>query len=237
MLRQVSLIIVCVVGLALVGIFGSASSAGTIIKLDLGDDNAADVVFDGTQLSAVDDGNGSTTGNQDTEVEFLDFLSGEADISGPPPASFSLSGLTTAGAANVFANVLVIQNFTGGTFNLYDGSNNLLLSGLLDDSTLTGPIGPPATGALFTTTFASVTGGSLAPQIDSDTITLAMGLSSISSGAGFTVNTGGAAPLLNPFTADATLSIAAEPIPEPVTGLLLIVGSLMLAGKSHRNRR
>ena len=237
MLRSVSVAVLCVIGLTMVGNFGAATYAGTIIKLDLGDDNAADIVFDGNQLSAVDDGNVPTTGNQDTEVEFLDFLSGETDITGPPPASFSMSGLTKVGVANVFANVLVIQNFTGGTFNLFDDANNLLLSGLLDNSTLTGPIGPPATGALFTTTFASVTGGSLAPQIDSDTITLSMSLSSISSGAGFTVNTSGSAPALNPFTADATLSMAAERIPEPVSGLLLIVGSLWLAGKSHRCRR
>jgi hypothetical protein len=203
--------------------------------LDLGDDSAADVVFDGTQLSTVVDANGATSGNQDTEVEYLDFLSGETDITGPPSASFSMSGLATAGPAAVFANVLVIQNFTGGTFNLFDDDGaTLLLSGLLDDSTLTGPIGPPATGALFTSTFASVTGGSLASQIDGDSITLSMSLSSINSGAGFSVDLDGA---LNPFTADTTLAIAAEQVPEPVTGLLLIFGSLMLAGASHRRQR
>jgi hypothetical protein len=236
MLRTMSFAFLSVVGCALVSTIGATANAGTIIKLNLGGDSAADIVFDGTQLSIVDDGNGATTGNQDTNVEFLDFLSGETDIVGAPPASFSMSGLAVDGFANVFNNVLVIQNFTGGTFNLFDDANALLLSGTLDDSTLTGPIGPPATGALFTTTFASVTGGSLASQIDSDTITLSMSLSAISGGTGFSVDMGGAAPALNPFTADATLSIAAEQIPEPTAAVLLIFGSLWLAGQSHRRR-
>jgi hypothetical protein len=236
MLRTVSFAFLCGIGCALVSIVGVTANAGTIIKLNLGGDSAADIVFDGTQLSIVDDGNGATTGNQDTNVEFLDFLSGETDIVGAPPASFSMSGLATDGAANVFNNVLVIQNFTGGTFNLYDDANALLLSGMLDDSTLTGPIGPPATGALFTTTFASVTGGSLASQIDSDTITLSMSLSAISGGTGFGVTMGAGPPVLNSFTADATLSMAAEQIPEPVAATLMIVGALWLAGQTHRRR-
>jgi hypothetical protein len=235
MVRSVSLAFLCVVGVVCLGTFGSGAYAGTIIKLNLGGDKSADIVFDGSQLSAVDDGNNATSGNQDTKVEFLDFLSGETDIVGPPPASFSISGLTVDGAANVFSNVLVIQNFTGGTFSLYDDSDSLLLSGVLDDSTLTGPIGPPATGALFTTTFASVSGGSLASQIAKDSITLSMSLSAINNGAGFSVDDSGADLALNSFTADASLNIAGE-VPEPMSGLLLIVGSLLLAGETHRRR-
>ncbi|MEX2093101.1 MAG: hypothetical protein WD971_10515, partial [Pirellulales bacterium] len=198
MLRVLRIALVGVGMLVFIGMSCNPAHAGTIIKLSLGGDAAPDIIFDGVSMSTVVDANGLTTGHQDTNVEFLDFLSGETDIIAPPPASFSMSGLATAGPATVIAGVLVIQDFTGGTFDLYDDSNGLLLSGLLDDSTLAGPIGPPATGALFTTSFATVTGGSLATKIDKVTLTLSMSFSDINGGAGFSV--GVAAPILNAFT-------------------------------------
>ena len=208
---------------ALLGVLAAPAAAGTIIKLSLGDDaNAPDITFNGAILSTANDG-GPGTGDQQTNVEFLDFLSGETDIT-DGSGSFSLSGLAVNGPAQTFGGFLVIQNFLGGTFNLYNGANTLLLSGALDASTLTGPIGPPATGALFTTTFGSITGGTLAPQIQSDTMTLAITFTSINNGAGFGVS--GVAPnqTLNSFTADASVIIAADPIPEPATMALALLG-------------
>ncbi len=232
MLRTVKFLGVCVATCALVNVFGGTSTAGTIIKLSLGSDTPADIEFDGTTLSTIDDGDVGTTGEQNTNIDFLDFLTSFPNIL-TPTASLELDGLTASGSATVFAGVLVIQNFTGGTLELYDPANTLLLSGTLDDSTLTGPLGPPATGALFTTSFGLVTGGSLAPLIDADTLTLSMSFSDINDGAGFSV--AGIAPLLNPFTADGTLSIAAEPIPEPVAGILLLIGTALL-GAAVRKR-
>jgi hypothetical protein len=208
--------------------------AGTIIKLSLGSDAAADVQFSGGSsgvFGTVDDGNAATTGDQSTAVEFGDFLSGEADI--PASAgSFSLDNLTASGNASTFGP-LVIQNFTGGSMNLYDAANVLLLSGTLANSALTGPIGAPATGALFTTSFANVTGGSLQPEILPGTLTVSMSLSDINSGAGFSVG-GATAPVLNAFTADATLNIAAQPIPEPVAGMLIALASAGLSTLTSR---
>jgi hypothetical protein len=78
-----------------------------------------------------------------------------------------------------------------------------------------------------------VSGGSLAPLIDADTLTLSMNLSSINNGAGLMVTpVGGPAPYtLDEFEADASVNIAAEPVPEPASLGLLVMGTL-LAGVS-----
>jgi hypothetical protein len=208
---------------ALVGMAAVEAHAGTIIKLSLGDDSAdPDIEFDGTTLSTALDSDGGTLGDQNTNAEFLDFLSGEPDITNGL-GSFTLDDLDVDGPATTFGGFLVIQEFLGGTLSLYDTSNNLLLSGTLDASTLTGPLGPPATGALFTTSFGMVTGGSLEPLIDPDTLTLSITFTDINDGVGFTTSGGGT--VLNAFEADASVIIAAEPIPEPVTALLALLAA------------
>src|SRR5262249_13594698 len=124
----------------LVGMAAATAQAGTI-KLSLGSDTAYDIEFDATTLSTVDDGS-SGAGEQATNVEFIDFSSNPPNI-GDLSASFTLDNLVIDGAPTVVANVLVLQNYLGGNFALYDGANTLLLSGTLDKSTLAGPIGPP----------------------------------------------------------------------------------------------
>ena len=224
----------------------TSSLAGTIIKLSLSA-APADIIFNGTVLGTIDDGDGTTSGDQNTSAVFLDLLDSQhADIL-PPDASFSLKNLSANGPVNPFPTispVLVIQDFTGGNFELYDtvaNGDTLLLSGTLNNSTLTGPIGPPATGALFTTSFANVTGGTLMPFIDAGSLTLSMTFTQISNGAGFSIDmTNPAAPKLNTFTADAAVNIAAEPsgpiVPEPVAATLLLIGAA-LAGAAARIRR
>lgn len=214
----------------------SQAQAGTIIKLGLGNDSAPDIMFTGGAggtLSTMNDGNATTTGDQNTGVEFADFLAGVITDIRPSVASFSLANLTAAGPATTFGP-LVIQNFSGGTMNLYDAANSLLLSGTLGNSALTGPIGPPATGGLFTTSFATITGGSLQPRIMPGSLTLSMSLTDINGGAGFSVG-GATAPSLNAFTADVTLNIAGEQIPEPLAASLLLIG-LAVAGLMGRRR-
>jgi len=133
----------------------SVSRAGTIIKLNLGGVGPDVGLNGGGVLSTTDDGVAATTGDQNTAVEFTDFLNPIPDIN-VNAASFSLNNLVAVGPANVFGS-LVIQNFAGGQFSLYDPANVLLLQGPLTNSALTGVIGPPGTGALFTTTLGSVT--------------------------------------------------------------------------------
>jgi hypothetical protein len=221
---------------AVIGLLATTATAGTIVKLDLGSDPAPDIRFDGTTLSTMNDGNAGTTGDQDTDADFQDFLSSFPDFL-TPTASFTISGLLPSGAATVISQPqLVIQHFTGGTLQLYDPANTLLLSGTLTSSALTGPIGPPATGALFTTSISSVTGGQLAPMILPNSLSLSMSFTDINGGAGFTVG-GDAAPVLNPFSADTTLNIAAEPIPEPAMALLATIGGILATLAMRRSRR
>jgi hypothetical protein len=219
--------------IVLVVLFTSTVGAGTIIKLDLGGDTAPDIRFDGTTLSTMNDGNAGTTGAQDTDADFQDFLSGFPDVL-TPTASFTVSGLTPSGAATLLGP-LVVQNFSGGTFQLFDPANTLLLSGSLTTSALTGPVGPPATGALFTTSIASVTGGQLAPLIATNSLSLSMSFTDVNGGAGFSVG-GAAAPVLNPFTSNATLLIAAERIPEPTMAALISIGAILVGLVTPRRR-
>jgi hypothetical protein len=48
---------------------------------------------------------------------------------------------------------------------------------------------------------------------------------------------GTAAPVLNPFSANATLQIAAEPIPEPTIAALLSIGGMLAGAAMPRRRR
>jgi hypothetical protein len=231
--------VVCIAyGVAFV-VLADVARAGTIIKLNLGGDNSTDIGYDGNNLSTLDDG-GANPGNQDTAVDFLDILSPLPDIPSPQ-ASFSLNGLAKSGLASVVNN-LVIQNFSGGTLKLYGPGPafDLLLQGTLGTSALAGPIGAPATGALFTTSFATVTGGTLAPALDANFLTLSMSLGNINNGVGLGV--ADVAPILLPFLADATLNLADSGPgpggngPEPSTIVLAMIGFATL-GAFAKGRR
>ena len=54
---------------------GNTADAGTIIKLSLGN-TGPDIEYSGGVLSTVDDGIVGTPGDQNTSIDFLDFLSG-----------------------------------------------------------------------------------------------------------------------------------------------------------------
>jgi hypothetical protein len=182
-------------------------------------------------LSTVDQtGGASPAGDQLTDIEYTSFLNFIPDIN-TNSASFSLNGLNSVGPANVFGS-LVIQNFTGGTFSLYDPADNLLLQGPVGNSALTGVMGPPGTGALFTTSLTTVTGGSLASQLAPGSVSLSMNLAGVNAGNGFGVAGGG--PQLNSFLADASLSISADAVPEPATIALFGLGLMFACGTGRR---
>jgi len=211
----------------------SVASAATIIKLNLGSVGPDVQMNAGGTLSTVNDGAAATTGDQNTDIEFTGYLDGPFPDITTTNASFSLNALQAVGPANVFGS-LVIQNFTGGVFNLYDTANTLLLQGPLTNSALTGVIGPPGTGALFTTTLGSVTGGTLASMILPGSFSLSMNLSNVNGGAGFGTLVGAGGPVLAPFMADASANIAGE-VPEP-TSILLVLSGAVVAVAARRNR-
>jgi len=217
----------------------SATQAATILKLNLGG-VGPDVGMGPPAgqpvgvLSTVDQTGGpSPAGDQLTDIEYTGFLNFIPDLN-TNTASFSLNGLNAVGAANVFGT-LVIQNFNGGVFSLYDPADVLLLQGPMGNSVLTGVTGPPGTGALFTTVLTTVSGGSLAPLIAPGSVSLSMNMTNVNGGNGFAVAGGG--PQLNPFLADASISIAADQVPEPATLSLIGLGAAAVIAACSRRRR
>lgn len=221
---------------ALVCVAISAAHAGTILKLNLGG-VGPDVGMGAPAgqlpgvFSTIDQTGGPPpTGDQFTAIEYTGFLNFIPDVN-TSTATFSLNGQVATGPASVFG-ILVIQNYLGGTFSLYDPADSLLIQGPMGPSVLSGVLGPPGTGSLFTTSLTTVTGGSLAPLIAPGSVSLSLNMTTVNGGAGFSVAGGG--PSLNPFLADASISIAADPVPEPSTIALLALGALALIVAKRR---
>jgi hypothetical protein len=215
--------------------------AAPIMKLNLGGDGADDVAFEYGQFSTIDDGIDSTTGQQNTAIEFMDFLDPFADITGSQ-ASFSLSGLTPTGDSTTFSGWLVEQDFVAGSMSIFAPDNTLLLSADVSISAVTGPLGAPGLQGLFLG-LADVTGGMMAPYLDADSLSIRMKLPSINSGGGFSVSPPPGLPApdqhlapLNSFSAGATVEIRGEPIPEPSALAVWAVGAAFVACRRRKTR-
>jgi hypothetical protein len=241
-------IIVSLATCATVGLAVSRSQAADILRLNLGEITVGYGVF-GTGS----DGDATTLGNQNTDVEFTGFLDGLFTDITTTDASFSCCGTVLASptATSTNGNILVygFSDPSGGmlsSFSLYAPDNTLLLSGQVGGGTLTGPMGPPATGEFVTTTLQSVTGGTLAPYLEPNSISLRFDLTNVRhspiplpgylgdpSGQGFALYFPEGTDLL-PFTADAIVTIAANPIPEPATVGLILPGAVAAAGLRRR---
>jgi hypothetical protein len=219
---------------AVLGATAPQAHADTIFKLSLGE-TGPDVSLAGGALNTTDDGIVGTPGNQNTAVDYTGFLSGFLPDITTSTASVSLNGLTTIGPAQQFGSI-VLQNYTGGILNLHDSANNLLLSAVLTSSTLSGTVGAPATGAVFTSGIATPVAGSLLPFIAPNSLSLSMTLTNVNAGAGLSV----VSNVLQPFTADASIDVAADPgagIPEPATLSLALVGATALLVRRRSPRR
>jgi uncharacterized protein (TIGR03382 family) len=214
----------------------SAANGATILKLSLGS-TGADLAMNGSGvLGTMSDGVAATTGDQNTAIDFTGFLDGSfADVT-TNDASFTLAGLQKTGPLSIIGGTVIAQDFLGGTFSLYSPTNSLLLSGNLQGSTLTGSIGGTATGSLFTTNASNFTGGSLLPNLQANTLNISMTLTNVSNGTGFVVS--GAPFVLQPFTADTFVNITAEPIPEPASIAIALLGAagFGLLGRRRTNR-
>lgn len=225
------------IALGLVVAMSSSASATAIIKFSLGD-TGPDVSYTNGVFSTVDDGDATTLGNQDTTLRYVGPLSFLSDIlSG---ASFSLAGVTASGLATVTSGVIT-QMTTGGTFNVYDQSNSLLLAGLLDAGVISGGI-VSSTGSFFNSTAATFTGGSLLAYVAPTPAGLSIALSGILSNfnlVGMAVTPGCTTGCqLGDFTAAADQIVDGSSVPEPATALLLtggIVGALVRRRKALGN--
>ena len=171
-------------------------------------------------------GMGPHLGDQNTGITYADFLAALfPNVTPPPSASFTLSGLQATGAAQVPLPGLVIQNFTGGSFSLYAPNNTLLLQGPIASAALSGVIGPPGTGGLFTTSLGSATAGSLKDYFQAGTLSVSMNLTTVNGGGGFVVTPPATGGVLSAFTANAVAGIAGSAgpaVPEPTSVALIL---------------
>jgi hypothetical protein len=227
------------VAVAVVFAFTSAASAtSTVIKFGLGD-TGPDVTLNFADVfETIDDGNAATTGNQDTNVDFTGPLSFLPDILAG--ASFSLAGVAMVGAANVLPGGVFSQATGGGAFAFFTPANSVLLTGVIGPGTLTGQLGGTV-GSWFSSA-VTFTGGLLMPFIHPTPGGLSISLTDVTTAAGasgFGVNQcrpGGALCDLAAFTADATGNVEAEPIPEPATMGLMLMGLLGGAAATRRKK-
>jgi hypothetical protein len=222
---------------ALCALLGSPVANGeTVLKLSLASTGADLAMNAGGVLGTVNDGIVSTTGDQNTAVDYTGFLNPLfTDI--PANASFSVAGLQRTGPSSIIGATVIVQDFFGGTFNLYDTApgNNLLLRGDLTDSTLTGVIGGSGTGSIFTTRVGNFTAGSLLPYLVANSLNVSMALTNVNGGNGFSVS--GFPFTLQPFTTDASVNISADTsgVPEPTSIAIALLGAMGF-GFSRRRR-
>jgi hypothetical protein len=211
----------------------------TVLKLDLGADADDDMEMTSGQFSTVNDGNGTTTGSQNTSVEFLDFLQSYGNLSG---ASFTLGGLNAMPTSTTFFGSLVEQDFQDGTLAIYSPENELLLSANLSISAVTGPLGSPGKEGLFLG-FGEVTGGEIAHRLLKTSLLLRMRLPTINTGGGFSVSPAPSSPVplyyapLDSFSAGASLEIRAIEVAEPSLLPIAAVAALGLLRRRRRARR
>lgn len=196
----------------------TTANATTILKLNFGS-TGPDFQYAGGILSTIDDGDAATAGDQNTQAAFEGLLAGVPDIT-TDIASVTFDGITADGAATILPG-FVVQNTIGGTFDLWDSSNTLLLSATIDSGSISGPLGAAATGSFVTLSLGNYTGGTLLPLLGgANAASIGVSFTDVASrsGAGFSVN----GTSLNAFTADATANLAA--VPEPTTVGLLLAG-------------
>jgi hypothetical protein len=209
--------------------------AGTVIKLDLGNDSSNDVQLTDVELETVDDGVGANNGEQNSAVIFLDLLkNAHTDIAF---GSFTLDGVQLAGKPTVIGTEVIMQPTTGGKFEIWDENDELILSGTLLGGILSGPLGLGATGGFLTTTLGVFDGGSLQQYLDPNSASLAFSLTNVNGGQGFSTIGSGDDQRLAPFTAHATANLGARGlVPEPQSGVLLGLGLLgLLASRRRRS--
>lgn len=221
---------------ALCAFLGSSVANGeTVLKLSLAS-TGSDLAMNGSGvLGTTSDGNGGTTGDQNTAIDYTGFLDPLFVDVPTNTASFSLANLQRTGSPNIIGGTVIVQDFFGGTFNLYSPTNSLLLSGNLQDSTLTGVIGGTGTGSIFTTKVGAFTNGSLLPYLQANSLNVSIPLTNVNGGSGFVVS--GSPFALQPFSSDASVNISADQgiIPEPASIATALFAALGL-GLIRRRR-
>ncbi len=210
-------------------IFSGNAFATNIIKLPLGTNVGADVTFDGTEFRTLDDGNGLTTGDQNTRILFVGFGGAFSDLN-TETASFSITDVMAFGPALTVAGVIA-QGTTGGTFNLWAPDNTLLISGILSTGALSGSE-PGGTGSFFNTQLGTFTGGALLNYLSGNTADLSLALNSVTTGGLQGMRVTGTT--LEPFISDASVLVQGSQVPEPTAMMLLLSGLTAIGMRKKR---
>ncbi len=220
--------------------------AATILKLDLGGSGPDVGQKGGGEFGTFNDGDATTTGDQDTNIEFTSFLdplfadvtsgNGSFTITGPLIASPTPTSTIPGTPSLVIQGYPAIGNLP--TFSLYGPGNTLLLTGPTGSVNLVGTLGPPGTGGVISTTLQTVTGGTLKPYLADNSVSISISLSNINGGAGLSLNTVEGIRM-NPYVADGFVTITAQGanLPEPTSIALLALGAMFATGVSRRSRR
>lgn len=207
----------------------SSALADTLIKLSLGN-TGPDFTYSGGVLSTFDDGVAGTPGLQDTGIDFVGAFDGPfTDILAN--ASFSVSGVTASGNAATLGPIIT-QATSGGIFSIWDDVGTLILTGNIGTGAITGS-STGNTGSFFNTSSVTFTGGSLFPFLVPNSGGISFALANIISAGNpdglLVVN-----DQLQSFTSDADGLITGNPIPEPMT--ILLVGPALF-GLARRRRQ
>lgn len=209
------------------------AASTTIMKFGFGSDPGPDIqMLDGI-LSTLDDGDMSSSGSQNTGLDFVGFLSSIPSIP-VAAASISIDGVTLSDDLSQVGG-LFLQPTTGGSFSIWDDADMLLLSGTFGTGMLTGVVGGPATGSLISLDFGTFDGGSLASMVDVNSAALSLSFAGVNDGLGFSIS-GGETPRLDNFMTDSTGLIAAS-VPEPMGASLLCASGLGLVAFCRRRLR
>ncbi len=199
-----------------------SANATAIIRLDLSTDSGTNFAYDGSTsaFQTIDSASG-LPGDQQTDVQFEQDLASLSDIMSG--ASFTLTGVNANGNA-IVAGSTIIQNTTGGSFDLYDDAGSLLLSGAFDDGSLIGSLSSTS-GTFFDTNSIDFTGGSLLSLIDPNNGAFSIALINIFSGGNPGLALSGNS--LASFLSNGSVLIEAQTptaVPEPMSMTLLISG-------------
>lgn len=226
---RIALVAICV----FIGGMASRGHAASVLKLSLGASESGNMQFANGVFSMLGDDQANTPGDHNVSIDFV-IGGGPASQAIAPggSASVSLAGMTAL-VPPTNNGSFVVQAFGSGSLAIYDLDNALLLSGNLSKSGIQGALGPGDKQALFLG-FGKVTGGSLAPFLDPDSLQLRIKFPKIS--GGFSVSSP-PDPLLNPFTTwTSSIEIMATQIPEPTIALTLSALAWMLAPARRRPR-
>jgi hypothetical protein len=193
-----------------------------------------DFEFSGGEFSSIIDPGVTQPNGQLTDLQFETFFDGIPDIGSG--AVISMSGLLKTGTTVTFGNI-VTQQFSGGSFSIFDDMDNLLLGGTIASSSLVGSTaGGNAT--ISNSDPVTFTSGSLLSLVDPNSGAFSLAMDDVRTGGALGLrgsSTGTMDGQLQDFSARLTGQFeAAVAVPEPSSVVLLVLFGLVAVGKSRR---